>query len=248
LISETNKDIENPANAKRFGGEIFYILESEVQIGDVNAYGYVLYNKKREGSETNSFYNRLIDIECALEGKEFKNPLDQFKRTAGNFERYFECTINGKMIHLRRRVNAISQAVNRFGKTILLSATKRNWDDVLSLYRERDEVEKKFDELKNELDVMPLRVQKIETLQGLLFIFFISLILRAILLRRAKDAELLDKNSIEEILMELAKLRAVKVGGKWRLTEISKKQRNIFEKFEIGTPSEANLVIKKDGV
>jgi transposase len=152
------------------------------------------------------------------------------------------------MIHLRRRVNAISQAVNQFGKTILLSATKRNWDNVLSLYRERDEFEKKFDELKNELDVMPLRVQKIETLQGLLFIFFISLILRAILLRRARDAELLDKKSIEEILMEFAKLRAVKVGGKWRLTEISKKQRNIFKKFKIGTPSEANLVIKKDGV
>ncbi len=46
------------------------------------------------------------------------------------------------------------------------------WDEVLSLYRERDEVEKKFDELKNELEIMPLRVQNIETLQGLLFIFF----------------------------------------------------------------------------
>ena len=130
----------------------------------------------------------------------------------------------------------------------MLSATYRSWDEVLSLYRERDEVEKKFDELKNELEVMPLRVQKVETLQGLLFIFFISLILRALLLRRARDAGLLDKKSIEEIIMELAKLRAVKVGGKWRLTEISKKQRTIFEKLEIGVPVEANLVIKKGGV
>jgi transposase len=247
LISETNKDIENPANAKRFGGDIFYVLESDVHIGGVKAYGCVLYNKKREGLETNSFYNRLIDIECALQGKEFRNPIDQFKRTAANFERYFECSIDGKMISLRRRANAISQAVNRFGKTILLSATKRSWDEVLSLYRERDEVEKKFDDLKNELEVMPLRVQKIETLQGLLFIFFISLILRAILLRRARDAKLLDKNSIEELLMELAKLRAVKVGEKWRLTEVSKKQRTIFEKLKTAIPVEASLVIKKGG-
>ena len=86
LISDTNKDIENPANAKRFGGDIFYVLESEVQIGEVNAYGYVLFNKKREGLETNSFYNRLIDIESALNGKEFKNPIGEFKRTAGSFE------------------------------------------------------------------------------------------------------------------------------------------------------------------
>ena len=235
------------ANARRFAGDIFYVLESEIQIGQVNAYGYVLFNKKREGQEINSFYNRLIDIESALNGKEFNNPLGQFKLIAGNFERYFECNVDGKTIQLRRRVNAISQAVNRFGKTILISATKRKWVEVLSLYRERDEVEKRFDDLKNELEVMPLRVKKIETLQGLLFIFFISLILRAILLQRAREAELLDKKSIEDILMELAKLRAVKVGGKWRLTEISKKQRTILEKMKIGIPIEANLVIKKSG-
>ena len=248
LISETNRDIENPANARRFGGDVFYVLDSEVKIGEVDAYGYVLFNKKREGQETNSFYNRLIDIESALNGKEFHNPMGQFKRIAGNFERYFECSVEGKTVHLRRRINAISQAVNRFGKTILLSATKRKWDEVLSLYRERDEVEKRFDDLKNELEVMPLRVQKIETLRGLLFIFFVSLILRAILLRKARDAELLGKRSIEEIIMELTKLRVVKVGNKWKLTEISKKQRTILEKMKIGIPVEANLVIKKAGV
>ena len=95
---------------------------------------------------------------------------------------------------------------------------------------------------------MPLRVHKVETLQGLLFVFFISLILRAILLRRAREAKLLDKKSIEEILMELATLRAVKIGGKWRITEISKKQRMILEKMGIGIPIDANLVIKKVGV
>jgi len=57
---------------------------------------------------------------------------------------------------------------NRFGKTILISATKLSWEEVLSLYRERDEVEKKFDDLKNELEVTPLRIQKVETLKGLL--------------------------------------------------------------------------------
>jgi hypothetical protein len=48
--------------------------------------------------------------------------------------------------------------------------------------------------------------------------------------------------------MELANLRAVKVGGKWKLTEISKKQRMILEKMKIGIPVEANLVIKRCGV
>ena len=101
----------------------------------------------------------------------------------------------------------------------------------LSLYRERDEVEKKFDELKNELDILPLRVNKIETLQGLLFIFFVSLVIRARVLQKARNAELLDKNSIEDILLELAKLRAVKIGGKWRLTEISKNRERYSKRW-----------------
>ena len=47
--------------------------------------------------------------------------------------------------------------------------------------------------------------------------------------------------------MEVSKLRAVRVGGKWKLTEVSKKQRMILEKMEISVPVEANMVIKKGG-
>jgi transposase len=67
---------------------------------------------------------------------------------------------------------------------------------------------------KNELEIAPLRMQKIGRLLGLLFIFFVSLILRALLLQKASDTEILDENSIEDLLMKLSKLRAVKVGGK----------------------------------
>jgi hypothetical protein len=78
--------------------------------------------------------------------------------------------------------------------------------------------------------------------------FPFSLILRDLLLRKARGAELLDNNSIEYILMELAKLRAAKVGGKWILTEISKKQMTNSEKLNTSIPVEANMVVKKGGV
>jgi transposase len=239
LISETNREIENPAKARIFGGRIYYVMEDEVDIGGVKAQAYVFLNKHRESSEVSSFYRRLIDIETRLDGKKaYREPHELFKRTAGNFARYFEWEVVDGLIRLRRRVNAISQAVNRFGKTIILSATPRSWDEVLSLYKERDLVEKQFDELKNELDVMPLRVQKVETLQGLLFVFFVSLVMRALLLRKAREAGLLDKRSVEDILLEMGKLRTVKVGGIWRLTEITKRIRMILEKIGVQVPIE----------
>lgn len=69
-----------------------------------------------------------------------------------------------------------------------------------------------------------------------LFVFFIALVIRSLLLQRARIAGLLKKNSIEDILLEMSKLRAVSIGGTWRLTEVTKRQRTILDKMGIGVP------------
>lgn len=53
----------------------------------------------------------------------------------------------------------------------------------MSLYRSKDVVEKGFDIIKNELDVMPANVRKDNTMKGYLFICFLSLILRMRLMK-----------------------------------------------------------------
>jgi len=239
LLSSTNKAIDDPGNAKRHEKEIFYVIEDEIQIAEKTIHAYIMHSKKRESMETSSFFNRLMDIENSVNGKKaYGNPLDFFKNTAGNFSRYFDVHIGGGIISLRRRQNAISQAINRFGKTILLSSNKQKWSTVLSYYREKDAIEKEFDMLKNELDALPLRVRKLSTLKGILFILFVSMIIRSLLLKRAGEAALLEKNSASDILLELGKLRAVNIGGTWRLSEITKKQRDILERMGISIPVE----------
>ncbi len=137
---------------------------------------------------------------------------------------------------MERKPKAITQAVNKMGKMILISSADKAWDEVLSLYRERDAIEKIFNELKNELDMMPLRVRKNETLKGLTLIYFVSMILRSLLLQRVRKAKLLEKDSIEGILLDMSKIRAVRIGNQWKLTEITKKQRTYFEKMGISVP------------
>jgi transposase len=237
IISETNRDIDNPLYAKRYNGNIYYVHEDEITIGETEVYAYILYDKKREGTETTSFFNRLMDIETKLDGKRiYGNATEVMDRVAGNFKRYFKYTVNESIISVKRRRKAITQTVNRFGKTILLSSTKKEWDEVLSFYRERSIIEKEYVQLKNDLDAMPLRVRKLTTLKGLLFILFIALIIRSLLLQRARKVGLLKKNSIEDILLEMSKLRAVSIGGTWRLTEITKNQRTILDKMNLSIP------------
>ncbi len=249
-ISETNFDIESVANARRYGKEVYYVLEKEIPIGGKGIHAYILFNKRREADEVNAFYNRLMDIEAALDGKKtYGDAYKHFERVAGRYANYFEFTAEKHVIRLRRKPKAIAQAVNRMGKMILLSSRVIPWDEALTQYRERDALEKTYDDLKNDLEIMPLRVRKKETFRGLLLVYFVAMILRSLLLQRARKAKLLEKSSVEEILREMSKLRAVNIGNTWKLTEITKKQRTILEKMKITIPlTPENLVIKTGGV
>jgi transposase len=239
LISETNASITNADNARMFKDEVYHVIEEELEIAGVKLKGFVFFSKKKEFEEHQSFYRHLLDIEQVLEGMKVwhGNPMQHFKDAAGRFASYFECTVQDRVLHLKRRQKAIAQAENRFGKMILLSSrTDAKWDDVLSLYRQRDEVEKQFDQLKNELDLLPLRIQKTVSLRGLLFIFFVALLIRVQLLNRAREAGLLARQSVDDILFELAKVRAVSTGGRWMLTEVPKKARTSLEKMKVPVP------------
>ncbi len=248
-ISATNLNIETAGNARRFDSGIYYVVEKDIELGKGKVFAYILFNEKRRGDEITAFYNRLMDIEASLEGKRpFGDAYNHFKRVANDFSNYFEFELQEDIIHLERKPKAISQAVNRMGKTILLSSSKREWGDVLMLYRERDIVEKLYDELKNDLEMLPLRIHKNEALFGLTLIYFVAVIIRSLLVQKARKAKLLEKNSTTDLLLEMQKLRAVHIGNVWKLTEVTKRQRTILEKMGISIPLTPSLVIKNSGV
>jgi len=236
-ISETNLEIDSPENARRFGSEVLYVLDKEIELAGRQLPAYVFYSIKRQADEEQSFLSRLMDIEAKLEGKRvYGNALDHFERVAYGMANFFEARVEDHILHLKRKPKAISQHLNRAGKVILLSSRQMAWDEVLSLYRERDIVEKLYDDLKNDLDILPLRVHSYESLRGLLVIYFVAMLLRSLLLQAARKGGLLEKRSIEELLLDLAKLRAVQVGEKRRLTEVTKWQRTTLEKLGVRVP------------
>ncbi len=96
--------------------------------------------------------------------------------------------------------------------------------ECLSLYRNRDSIEKAFRMLKTDLDIFPMRVKKESTIRGMLFIFFISLIIRTGLMR---------KYSLEKMIRELEKLHVVEdAGGSITELERTRKQKDILEALE----------------
>ena len=96
-------------------------------------------------------------------------------------------------------------------------------------------VEKVFDVFKNELDAKRLRVHNDYTMQGKLFIMFLSLIIYAEIKRVMDLKNLFKKFTAKEFLYELKKIKInhLPLNGKPIISEISKTQKTILKKFEI---------------
>ena len=104
----------------------------------------------------------------------------------------------------------------------------------LSMYRERDEIEKSFKALKTEIDILPLNTHSEKTTRGFIFIAFLSLIIRSRLINMMRDAKILDKYSIELLLLQLEKLRKITLAdGQISVTEMTKKQREIIQALKL---------------
>ena len=139
-----------------------------------------------------------------------------------------------------RKNKAIARRLARMGRAILITNAEMRWDEALDLYRSRDRVEKGFRDMKSDLGALPMGVHTDDTIQGYLLVEFISLIIESELRRRTRESPLKGKMSLHEMLIELCKLHIIKQGSLRLLTEISKKQREIFETMKI---NEKDLVI-----
>ena len=78
-----------------------------------------------------------------------------------------------------------------------------------------------------------MRVRKESTIRGMLFIFFILLIIRSALMRGMISSGLMNRYSLEKMLLELEKLHVVEdAGGSITELERTRKQKDILDALE----------------
>jgi transposase len=82
-----------------------------------------------------------------------------------------------------------------------LSSTK-----ILELYRHKDYFEKVFDTLKNECDEKRLRGSTKDTIEGRLFLKFLSLLLYSALGNVMREQQLFKRYSVREIMLCIPKV------------------------------------------
>jgi transposase len=268
LIEKNKENIIKSDNIFKYKEEILYHLKDQMELDNKTKLDcHIIYNEKQAISFKHNLYSNLIDIEqkqldlnnndIKLNNIIFSDKISAQKYIENNiiskYQKFFTIlekknkSNNSKISYQIIRDNKeIENAIFRSGSFILATNKKDIGNiEIIDCYRNRDSVEKDIDSLKNHLDSKRLRSHNKDTANGKLFIKFISLILYNYINKNIKKNKKLKHNSFKEILLELKKLKINSFDkNKQFLTEISKKQKLIFNTMNIKESDIENMVIK----
>lgn len=242
VINETSEEVKNFANYNlehdlycitkedRWKYE-FKSKKGEKRIENRIIYKHVYYSGTRAEKEKKKFIKKLKKIEEAY----INNCLTENQMK--NFEKYFiEEKRNEKLYKYNQK--AINEEISKFGYFVLLSNSISDASKAITIYRNKDVVEKTFFNLKNRLDMKRVKVRTENTLEGKLFVQFVALIyisyihqimLKNNLYKNYTMASLLDEIDLIEIFTYK--------GKKLHCSEITKKQKDIFNYFNLSIDS-----------
>jgi len=243
LLEDAKKALSSPLSAFRLGGTSVFATSRSLNAGGIRLEAQVFLDETRRASELDHFIRRITDVEdAAAEEKSKFDTAETFReKVAQRFpgmERYFSFAKARGRIVATRDAKAMEERISKMGRMILVSDEKaRTPRESLALYRDKDAVEKFFDSLKNTADGNRVRAHSEEVMQGRLFVMFCAVILHSALQTRLAKTDLASSISTPAVFSCLKKLRQVEMSnGKSRLTELTREQRNLFEKLDVPIP------------
>lgn len=237
LIKRHRRILSDPSSAFKFNEEILHYQQSPFEFDGNNFEAHIFFNEKLEVDQKHHFLSPLFECEEKFKGKTFKTLKEYLQCRKSiipeKYREYFKW--NKTTLQVEKNGKNVKASLNKMGSFVLIT-NKQKMDkvEILNLYRQKDQVEKIFDIFKNEMDGGRLRVHSQYNSDGRLFIKFISLILYSEVARTMKEKKLFDTYTLKELFAELKKLKITQIQqNEPFLSEVSKKQRVIFDAFGI---------------
>lgn len=239
LIHKHINEVKGPQN---------YILKYRIygsnyvhKVGNYNSNIHIFFDSEKAAKQEKNFYPLIEKYEKELN---ILNKID--KRTAKKYMRFFQINIfednsfeyekDYKKIELARELLGYFACITN---DICLTC-----EEVITIYREKDVIEKHYDNMKNFTDGKRSRTHYTETFEGKLFINFISLIYKSWIELKLKDYLNENNSTTGKVLTELSKVKLITINGKKRLCQpLTKKQKDIYKLFGL-TENRINSKIK----
>lgn len=239
-IDDIFEKIHGPEGYRKLDDEILYVHSRLYPWGKENrrCYLHMYYNATNRARDVDKFNEELLqykgEIESGRSVADHQTAYEDFLIQKTTPKRGLQVSFNSV---------AVSKHISRYaGFQALLSNGIKDPVEAMRVYRDKDAVEKCFDDLKNSLDMKRLRMHTSATVDGRLFVQFIALILISAIRKELRSSGLIEKYTVRELLQEMKTLTKVKYSGKYGyiLTEITKAQRDILKALDIQLPGNAS--------
>jgi len=239
-IDDIFEDIHGPEGYRKLDDEILYVHSRLYPWGKEKrrCYLHLYFNASNRAKDVDKFNEELLQYKDEIESGK---PVADHQKAYDDF--IIQKTTPKRGLQVSFNAEAVSQHISRYaGFQALLSNGIKDPVEAMRVYRDKDAVEKCFDDLKNSLDMKRLRMHTSATVDGRLFVQFIALILISAIRKELRSSKLIEKYTVRELLQEMKTLTKIKYSGKYGhiLTEITKAQRNILNALSIKLPGKAS--------
>lgn len=197
-----------------------------------------LYYDNIRGEETR---NEWLEYVYKIE-KELKKKVEKKIARAQELERYeklfkLKYDENGYLKGYERKEKNIQEYTNKLGYFSLVTSKEMSAESALSIYRDRDAVEKMFRSIKSNFDYSKLGVHQDSSLIAKTHLVFIASIIRSVMGQRLKELVKKDKKkyTIPASIKEVEKIEITKnnLGKYVRRYALTAKQKAILNAFEL---------------
>jgi len=160
------------------------------------------------------------------------------------YKKFFDVSTDetGKVVSAEPKADIIKSSKRYYGYFVLVANGLSDCFEALKIYRNKDVVEKAFSNIKERLNMRRTLVSSEQSLDGKLFVTFVSLILLSYIKKIMQDNNLFKKNTLKSFVDSFDVIECFRnSGGELRLGEILEKQRQHFALFEVKVESSLRI-------
>lgn len=237
-VDECSIDMMHPKKMMMYQNESLFVQPIIVSSAQAPIKGYLYYFPQQGDAMHHRFKEDIASAILKLDKTRvyaWMKPLDTVREIAGDYESFISWEEKDGLLLVKPKQKAISRYTKHFGKFVLLYAGKDfKWDECLALYREKREDERVLSKIISNLDIYPHNVNSEKVTRGILFISFISLLLKKKVQQILEESGLSSIYSYERLFLELEPISLIELANqKCMISALSRKQSEILSALQI---------------
>lgn len=215
----------------------FTVQGDKDHAGEGKLTAYVCFDSKKYSDEVQSQKKMVHDLMEFAKTIDAKDPVSVFKKRAGKAFRHFNVEADGRKVKVTQRPKSASFEQNRAGLFVMLTSEDIGWDAMMTAYDARRLVEQGYDRKKSK--DRRFRTSDKETMKGREFLNFLEMTLSCEIAAEIREAGAGNDLTVEGVISSLDCIQVREYHGARCISEIDKRQREMYETFDIPIPKEA---------